>query len=59
MFLLGYLWNKNIDLIDDDDRESIFEKVIRPTTGQVVEMCRILDMEQEFFGGRPVVTRSR
>ena len=52
IFLLGYFWNKNISKIDEDDREHIFQVINRPTIGTVVEVCRTLDIEQEFFGER-------
>ena len=50
VFILGYLWNKNIHRVNEDARESIFRNINRPTIGTVVEVCRTLDQEQEFFG---------
>ena len=31
VFLLGYLWNKNITLLDEDTREVIFREIVRPS----------------------------
>lgn len=50
VFLLGYLWNKNIAALDEDEQESIFRKIQLPTIGTIVEICRTLDKEREFFG---------
>lgn len=50
IFLLGYLWNRNIRKIDPIDREDILTKVERPSLGTLVELCRTLDRDAEFFG---------
>lgn len=50
VFLLGYLWNKNIADLDEDERESIFRNIKLPTIGTIVKMCRTLDKKREFFG---------
>ena len=52
VFILGYFWNKNISRVNEDAREYIFRNVNRPTIGTVIEVCRTLDQEHEFFGQR-------
>ena len=49
VFLLGYLWNKNITLITEDERLSIFNQIDRPSIGTIVDICRTLDIKNEFF----------
>ena len=52
-FLLGYLWNKslpNLDALDDDACESIFDNIARPSIGTIVDICRRLDLEGDIFG---------
>ena len=49
-FLLAYLWNKNLDRLDEDGRESVFRDIHRPTIGTIVGICRTLDIDREFFG---------
>ncbi len=49
VFLLGYLWNKNITLISEDKRSDIFNKIVRPTIGNIVDICQELDISGEFF----------
>ena len=46
-FVLGYLWNKNIfdtNPLDDDDCETIFNNITRPSIGTIVDICRRLDL---------------
>ena len=49
VFLLGYLWNKNVAFLKEDALESIFKKIVRPSMGTIVEICRTLDRNEEFF----------
>lgn len=48
ILLLGYLWNKNIDRLDDVDKEEIFRMAQRPTIGDIVAMCKRLDVQNIF-----------
>ena len=52
VFLLGYLWNKNITQLDDDAREVVFQEIVRPSIGTVVKICRMLDLDSDFFGSK-------
>lgn len=50
--MLGYLWNKNYDKLDVNEKESVFSEVILPSIGSVVNVCKSLDIEKEFFGNK-------
>ena len=52
VFLLGYLWNKNVTKLDVGAREVVFQKIVRPSIGTIVEICRMLDLDSDFFGNR-------
>lgn len=49
VYLLAYLWNKNLDKLDYEDREFVFQSVIKPTIGNIVAICRKLDTDKEIF----------
>ncbi len=49
VYLLAYLWNKNLDELDYEDKEFVFQSVIKPTIGSIVGICRKLDTEKEIF----------
>ena len=46
---LGYLWNKNINKIDDLKKEKIFNEILNPTIGSIVGIIRILDIDKEIL----------
>lgn len=50
IFMLAYMWNKNIHRVSHDTRLSLTDKIRRPTIGTIIEMCRSLDIDAEFFG---------
>lgn len=47
--MLGYLWNKNYDTLESDIKLQVFNSIIKPTIGDIVSVCRTLDIEKEFF----------
>jgi hypothetical protein len=49
VYLLAYLWNKNLDKLDYEDKEFVFKSIIKPTIGSLVAICRKLDTEKEIF----------
>ena len=49
VYLLAYLWNKNLEKLDYEDKEFVFQSVIKPTIGSIVAICRKLDTEKEIF----------
>jgi len=49
VYLLSYLWNKNLDKLDYEDKEFVFQTVIKPTIGSIVGICRKLDINKEIF----------
>jgi hypothetical protein len=50
LFGLGYLWNKNLAKLDPNSQEYVLSKVIRPSLGDLVDICRKLDLDREIFG---------
>lgn len=49
VFLLAYLWGKNFDSLDSDDKEFVFNKIRKPTIGTVLEVARKLDTNKIVF----------
>lgn len=49
VYLLAYLWNKNLENLDYEDKEFVFRSIIKPTIGSMVAICRKLDVEKEVF----------
>jgi len=49
VYLLGYLWNKNIQSLDAADKEFVFQGIIKPTIGGIVSLCRKLDINKEIL----------
>jgi GTPase SAR1 family protein len=52
VYILGYLWNKNLEKIDVDDREYVINKIFRPSIGDIIEISRKLDFDKEFFNNK-------
>lgn len=48
MLLLGFLWNKNRESLDEIDKEQLYQLAQRPTIGDVVDMCKRLDVQNTF-----------
>ena len=48
ILLLGYLWNLNLENLDDIDKENVYRLAQRPTIGDVVDMCKRLDTQKLF-----------
>lgn len=51
-FILGYLWNKNLDTIADEDREYVINTILKPSIGSIVSTSRRLDTTSELFGNK-------
>lgn len=49
VYLLAYLWNKNISKLDESTKEQVFQDVIKPSIGTIVKLCRILDVDKEIL----------
>lgn len=45
VFILGYLWNKNFEKLDESDKEMLFNQIQKPTIGDIVAICRKLDYD--------------
>ena len=48
ILLLGYLWNKNRDNLDEIEKEQLYNMVQRPTIGDIADMCKRLDTQNTF-----------
>lgn len=51
-FMLGYLWNKNLQIIAHEDKEFIVNCILKPSIGSIVGILRKLDGNLEFFGNK-------
>lgn len=49
IYILAYLWNQNIENLDSENKEYIFRKILKPTVGTIVSICRMLDGSKEIF----------
>lgn len=49
---LGYVWNKNIEKIDELEKEQLLNSILRPSIGTIIEAIRIVDVDNEFFGNK-------
>lgn len=48
ILLLGYLWNKNRETLDEIDKGQLYQMAQRPTIGDVADMCKRLDTQNIF-----------
>lgn len=54
LLTLGYVWNKNIEKIDELLKEQVLNTILRPSVGNIIEAIRIVDIDNEFFGNKRV-----
>jgi hypothetical protein len=52
VIILAYLWNKNINKIDDDAKSSCIQGINRPSIGSIIAISRTLDVDGEIFGNK-------
>ena len=52
VYILGYLWNKNINSITEEKREEILKTILKPSIGSIVFISRALDIHAEIFGNK-------
>nr|WP_293298118.1 NB-ARC domain-containing protein [Allomuricauda sp.] len=52
IFTLSYLWNKNWNRLDVDDREYVVNCIMKPSVGVIVAIIRKLDLDKEVFGNK-------
>lgn len=52
LLILGYLWNKNIQYVNDDARCSCYQNIVRPSIGSILNLARTLDIDGEIFGNK-------
>jgi GTPase SAR1 family protein len=56
LYILGYLWNKQFrNLADEETRQYIINKITRPSLGDLIEICRKLDLENEVFSDKKLI----
>jgi len=46
---MAYLWNQNIAMLGDEDKEYILSKIQRPSIGDILDICRKLDVKSDIF----------
>lgn len=51
-FLLGYLWNKNLEKLSAEDKEFVVNCILKPSVGSIVGLLRKLDDTLELFGNK-------
>jgi len=49
IYIMAYLWDKNFQEIQDEDKEFILQKITQPSIGTIVSICRKLDIEKNIF----------
>ncbi len=54
IFILGYLWNKNFDKIEENNKEQIINAILKPSIGSIIQIIRTLDISNEFFGNKAI-----
>ena len=54
VMMLGYLWNKNYEKLDSDEKMRVFNDILKPSIGDIVSVCRTLDIGKEVFSNRNV-----
>ncbi len=54
IYCLGFLWNKNIKRLPDDDKDYVLSKVYHPTIGDILDITRKLDVDGDFFRNKKI-----
>lgn len=54
IYSLAYLWNKNSNELDPDDKEHIYNSIITPSIGAILDMSKLLDINKEIFQNKRV-----
>lgn len=49
LLMLGYLWNKNFEKLDDNKKKKVSKEIIKPPIGNLIYLLDDLDIEREFF----------
>ena len=52
ILILGYLWNRNFNVITEEDKEKLIETILKPSIGSIISASRTLDINAEFFGNK-------
>lgn len=54
ILIMAYLWNKNINSLEQQQKEIIYGKIQRPSIGEIVSIIRELDSDNEQIFGKRV-----
>lgn len=54
ILIMAYLWNKNINSLEQQQKEIIYGKIQRPSIGEIVSIIRELDSDNEQIVGKRV-----
>jgi len=54
IFLMAYLWNRNLSQVPSETREQVIKNIQRPSIGSILSTIRALDVDLEFFGNKKV-----
>lgn len=52
IYILSYLWNKNWEKCNIDEREYVIVSILKPSIGTIISIIRKLDIDNEFFGNK-------
>jgi len=52
IFILGNLWNKNIEKVTEEKKEEILKTILKPSIGSIISLSRNLDIDAEIFGNK-------
>lgn len=52
VYTLAYLWNKNWERLEVDEREYVVNCIMKPSVGIIVAIIRKLDLDKEVFGNK-------
>ncbi|MBV8251862.1 MAG: hypothetical protein JO154_04575 [Chitinophaga sp.] len=52
VFILGYLWNKNLDKLEEEKKAEVINAILKPSIGSIVAVSRNLDLKSEIFGNK-------
>lgn len=52
IYILAYLWNKNIEKLAIEKKEYVINTVIKPSIGSIISTARTLDIDKDIFGNK-------
>ncbi|XNJ90385.1 NB-ARC domain-containing protein [Vibrio cyclitrophicus] len=52
MIILGYLWNRNIENLGQEEKSYCYREICHPSIGSIVAISRKLDLNNEIFSNK-------